>query len=74
MANSMTTAKTRKTLRTAFADFEAAYVGVDAICRESEAVEPGRAKMMIRDMRAAHFQFRHALAEVERAKAMEESA
>ncbi len=70
----MTTAKTLKTLRKAFADFEAAYVGVEAICRESEGISPERSAAMMWSMRSTHFKLRQMLAEVERhAKGTEES-
>jgi hypothetical protein len=62
----MTTAKTLKTLRKAFADFEAAYVGVEDVCRDSTSIGLGRSIEMMDAMRAAHFQFRQALADVER--------
>ncbi len=55
---SMTTAKTLKTLRKAFKDFEAAYVGVETVCRDSEAIDPGVASTMMEDMQSVHFQFR----------------
>lgn len=61
----MTTAKTLKTLRKAFADFEAAYVGIETVCRESTALSLGRPVTTMDAMRAAHFQLRRALAEVE---------
>ncbi len=70
----MTTAKTLRTLRSAFMDFEAAYVAVEDVCRESEAIESGRPVPMMDSMRAAHFQFRQMLSEVERTKAMEDAA
>ncbi len=69
----MTTAKTLKTLRTAFKAFEAAYVGVESVCWDAEAIDPGVASTMMEDMRAVHFQFRQMLADVERAPAMEDA-
>ncbi len=68
----MNTANTRKILRKAFADFEAAYVGVEAICRDADVITPRRAAAMLAAMRSVHFGIRQMLAEVERTKAMEE--
>jgi hypothetical protein len=62
----MTTAKTLKTLRKAFADFEAAYVGIETVYRESEAISSIQADAMKWSMRSAHFWLRQMLAEVER--------
>ncbi len=71
----MTTAKTIKTLRKAFADFEAAYVGVDAICRESTAIDADRANAMLGAMLSVHIRLRQTLAELDRqAKERKESA
>ncbi len=70
----MTTAKTLKTLRKAFADLEAAYVGIETVCRESEVVSSERSVAMMDSMRAAHFQFRLMRADVElHAKEREET-
>jgi hypothetical protein len=62
----VTTAKTLKTLRKAFKDFEAAYVGVEAVCREPDRIDSYRTNKMMTAMRAAHVQFRLIVAEVER--------
>jgi hypothetical protein len=71
----MTAAKTIKTLRKAFADFEAAYVGVEAICRESDVITSKRANAMLGAMLSVHIGLRQMLGEAERkAKGTEESA
>jgi hypothetical protein len=69
----MTTATTLKTLRKAFADFEEAYVGVEAVCRESTAISPTQADEAMAFMRGAHREMRRAMIEVERTKAMEDA-
>ncbi len=62
----MTTAKTLKTLRKAFKDFEAAYVGVETVCRESDRIDTWRSDKMMTAMRAAHIQLRLVLAQAEK--------
>jgi uracil phosphoribosyltransferase len=70
----MTTTKTLKTLRKAFKDFEEVYVGMETVCRESEAITPMQNETTMTLLRAAYGGMRGVLAEVERAKAMEDAA
>ncbi len=70
----MTAAKTRKTLRKAFKDFEEVYVGMETVCRDSEALTPMQREAAMILLRAAYGGMRVVLAEVERTKAMEEPA
>lgn len=62
----MTTAKTLKTLRKAFTDFEAAYVGIETVCRESDVITSKRANAMLGAMLSVHIVLRKILSEVER--------
>ncbi len=62
----MTTAKTLNMLRKAFADFEAAYVGIETVCRESEGIDGNRANAMLGAMLSVHIGLRQMVSEVER--------
>ncbi len=68
----MTTAESLRKLTKAFKSFELAYVGVEAVCRESTAISPSRADEAMSSMRDAHREMRRVMSEVERTKAMED--
>jgi hypothetical protein len=70
----MTTAESLRKLTKAFKSFELAYVGVEAVCRESAAISPTQADEAMAFMRGAHREMRRVMIEVERTKAMEDAA
>ncbi len=67
----MTTAESLRKLIKAFKDFEAAYVGIETVCRESTVIGPTQADEAMACMRGAHREMRRVMSEVERTKAME---